>query len=77
MKLKRSNTPINYSAKWKVIVLVLSVVLMLLSALTSAFGEREALHISNQTHSAQADDVYRYLLDNNIDVHSVNENNDS
>ncbi|MFM2668196.1 protein translocase subunit SecD [Vibrio mediterranei] len=76
MKLKRSNTPINYSAKWKVIVLVLSVVLMLLSALTSAFGEREALHISNQTHSAQADDVYRYLLDNNIDVHSVNENND-
>ncbi|KDN28731.1 preprotein translocase subunit SecD [Vibrio fortis] len=76
MKLKRSNTPINYSAKWKVIVLVLSVVLMLLSALPSAFGEREALHISNQTHSAQADEVYRYLLDNNIDVHSVNENND-
>ncbi|MFV8463716.1 protein translocase subunit SecD [Vibrio campbellii] len=76
MKLKRSNTPINYSAKWKVIVLVLSVVLMLLSALPSAFGEREALHISNQTHSAQADDVYRYLVDNNIDVHSVNENND-
>ncbi|MGR5278396.1 protein translocase subunit SecD [Vibrio rotiferianus] len=76
MKLKRSNTPINYSAKWKVIVLVLSVVLMLLSALPSAFGEREALHISNQTNSAQADDVYRYLVDNNIDVHSVNENND-
>ncbi|MGF1711277.1 protein translocase subunit SecD [Vibrio kagoshimensis] len=76
MKLKRSNTPINYSAKWKVIVLVLSVVLMLLSALPSAFGEREALHISNQTHSAHADDVYRYLVDNNIDVHSVSENND-
>ena len=55
---------------------MLSVVLMLLSALPSAFGEREALHISNQTHSAQADEVYRYLLDNNIDVHSVNENND-
>ena len=55
---------------------MLSVVLMLLSALPSAFGEREALHISNQTHSAQADDVYRYLVDNNIDVHSVNENND-
>ena len=76
MKLKRSNTPINYSAKWKVIVLVLSVVLMLLSALPSAFGEREALHISNQTHSAHADDVYRYLVDNSIDVHSVSENND-
>lgn len=55
---------------------MLSVVLMLLSTLPSAFGEREALHISNQTHSAQADEVYRYLLDNNIDVHSVNENND-
>ena len=55
---------------------MLSVVLMLLSALPSAFGEREALHISNQTNSAQADDVYRYLVDNNIDVHSVNENND-
>lgn len=55
---------------------MLSVVLMLLSALPSAFGEREALHISHQTHSAQADEVYRYLLDNNIDVHSVNENND-
>ncbi|AIV05691.1 preprotein translocase subunit SecD [Vibrio harveyi] len=76
MKLKRSNTPINYSAKWKIIVLVLSVVLMLLSALPTAFGEREALHISNQTHSAHADDVYRYLVDNNIDVHSVSENND-
>lgn len=55
---------------------MLSVVLMLLSALPSAFGEREALHISNQTNSAQADDVYRYLVDNNIDVHSVSENND-
>lgn len=55
---------------------MLSGVLMLLSALPSAFGEREALHISNQTNSAQADDVYRYLVDNNIDVHSVNENND-
>lgn len=55
---------------------MLSVVLMLLSALPSAFGEREALHISNQTHSAHADDVYRYLVDNNIDVHSVSENND-
>ncbi|CAM4162010.1 protein translocase subunit SecD [Vibrio neonatus] len=76
MKLKRSIAPINYSAKWKVIVLVLSVVLMLLSALPSTFGEREALHISNQTHSAHADDVYRYLVDNNIDVHSVSENND-
>ncbi|MEZ8862378.1 protein translocase subunit SecD [Vibrio sp. 10N.247.311.51] len=76
MKLKRSIAPINYSAKWKVIVLVLSVVLMLLSALPSAFGEREALHISNQTHSTHADDVYRYLVDNSIDVHSVGENND-
>ncbi|CDU06606.1 Protein-export membrane protein secD [Vibrio coralliirubri] len=76
MKLKRSIAPINYSAKWKVIVLVLSVVLMLLSALPSAFGEREALHISNQTHSRHADDVYRYLVDNSIDVHSVGENND-
>ncbi|MDH5929961.1 protein translocase subunit SecD [Vibrio splendidus] len=76
MKLKRSIAPINYSAKWKVIVLVLSVVLMLLSALPSAFGEREALHISNQTHSTHADDVYRYLVDNSIDVHSVSENND-
>lgn len=55
---------------------MLSVVLMLLSALPSAFGEREALHISNQTHSTHADDVYRYLVDNSIDVHSVSENND-
>ncbi len=76
MKLKRSIAPINYSAKWKVIVLVLSVALMLLSALPSVFSEREALHISNQTQSAHADDVYRYLTDNDIDVHSVNESND-
>lgn len=54
---------------------MLSVALMLLSALPSAFGEREALHISNQTHSVQADNVYRYLVDNDIDVHSVSENN--
>jgi preprotein translocase subunit SecD len=76
MKLKRSTAPINYSAKWKVIVLALSVALMLLSALPSAFGEREALHISNHTHSARPDNIYRYLVDNDIDVHSVHEAND-
>ncbi|MGR5499450.1 protein translocase subunit SecD [Vibrio sp. DNB22_10_4] len=76
MKLKRSITTVNYSAKWKVMILVVSVALMLLSALPSAFGEREALHISNQTDPARADEVYRYLASNNIDVHSVTENND-
>lgn len=76
MKLKRSIATINYSAKWKVIVLAVTVALMLLSALPSAFGEREALHISKQSFSAHSDEVYRYLIDNDIDVHSVTEKND-
>lgn len=76
MKFKRSIATLNYSAKWKVIVLTMTVALMLLSALPSAFGEREALHISNHTHSVHADDLYRYLVDNEIDVHSVSESND-
>ncbi|WP_199458621.1 protein translocase subunit SecD [Vibrio owensii] len=76
MKLKRSIATINYSAKWKVIVLAVTVALMLLSALPSAFGEREALHISKQSHSAHSDEVYRYLIANDIDVHSVSESND-
>lgn len=76
MKLKRSIATINYSAKWKVIVLAVTVALMLLSALPSAFGEREALHISKQSYSAHSDEVYRYLIANDIDVHSVSENND-
>ena len=71
MKTKRDINRINYSAKWKVIVLVAAILLMLLSALPSVFGERDALHVSNQDNVLDSVEVYQILSENDIDVHEV------
>ncbi|MEZ9890159.1 protein translocase subunit SecD [Vibrio breoganii] len=68
---------INYSSKWKVIVLISSMILMLLSALPSVFGERHAIHLDNAIHSKNTDVVYRYLERNDIPASRITHSGDT
>ncbi|RKF13662.1 protein translocase subunit SecD [Alginatibacterium sediminis] len=77
MKPKRSKAPLNYSARWKYIVLAVTVITMLLSALPSVYGEREALHVSNRNGTLNAVDLSLYLSQAGVETHSITQQDDS
>ncbi|WP_374939803.1 protein translocase subunit SecD [Vibrio sp. T187] len=72
--MKRHNTrqPINRYAKWKYVVLLFTVVVMILSALPSWYGENASVHISNRSHqTVDATEVTQYLASHGIQAQSA------
>ncbi|MCJ2376933.1 protein translocase subunit SecD [Vibrio sp. ZSDZ34] len=72
---KRTTQPsINRYAKWKYIVLISTIVIMLLSALPSWYGENAALHISQRGNNTLDAVALSKRLDNaNIDTLSIDQ----
>lgn len=72
----RSKARINYSAKWKIILLISTLVVMLLSALPSVFGERHAIHVSKSAHMIDTEALYRHLKSNDIETRQISSNDE-
>nr|WP_220721431.1 protein translocase subunit SecD [Agarivorans litoreus] len=76
MLKKTSQKPINRYAKWKYIVLIFTLVVMLFSALPSLYGEQSALHISHRGEQINAVDIAFYLEAANINAKSIVQKNE-
>lgn len=74
---KHSPQPINRLAKWKYIVLVMSLIVMLLSALPSIYGENAALHINHRGQVTDATQISQYLEHSGITPTSIKQNGDT
>ena len=62
MKKSPNKTPINRYATWKYVVLIITLMIMSLSAIPSLYGENAALHINHSdTQTIDATDVARLL----------------
>ncbi|WP_425244295.1 protein translocase subunit SecD [Vibrio gelatinilyticus] len=74
MKKRTTQPSINRYAKWKYIVLISTIVIMLLSALPSWYGENAALHISQRGNNTLDAVALSKRLDNaNIDTLSIDQ----
>ncbi len=77
MKKRTTQHPINRYAKWKYIVLISTIVIMLLSALPSWYGENAALHISQRSQPpVDAMTLSRHLDRANIETLSIDQQGD-
>ena len=74
---KHTQRSINRLAKWKYLVLVMTLLVMLLSALPSVFGENTALHISHRGHATDATLLSHTLKQANITPMSIEQNGDT
>ncbi|MFH0263037.1 protein translocase subunit SecD [Vibrio barjaei] len=76
MVKKPSRQPINRYAKWKYVVLILSLLVMLLSALPSLYGENAALHINHRGQISDASQIAQYLERANITPTNIEQDGD-
>ncbi|MDO6688081.1 MULTISPECIES: protein translocase subunit SecD [unclassified Agarivorans] len=75
--MKTHNRPtINRYAKWKYIVLAFTLLVMLLSALPSLYGEQAALHINHRGQAIDATEVASYLKTQGIVPTAINQQDD-
>ncbi|MDO6765117.1 protein translocase subunit SecD [Agarivorans sp. 1_MG-2023] len=75
--MKTHNRPtINRYAKWKYIVLAFTLLVMLLSALPSLYGEQAALHINHRGQVIDATEVASYLKKQGIVPAAINQQDD-
>lgn len=72
MKKRNIRQPINRYSKWKYVVLVVTIIVMILSALPSWFGENASLHITNRSsQQVDATQVVQYLETHDIKAQSA------
>jgi preprotein translocase subunit SecD len=74
---KRNSQPINRFAKWKYIVLITTLVVMLFSALPSIYGENAALHINHRGQQSDATSIAQYLTQSGISPSSIKQDGDT
>ncbi|MGV2990218.1 protein translocase subunit SecD [Vibrio sp. E150_011] len=74
---KKTQSTINRFAKWKYIVLAISLIIMLLSALPSLYGENAALHINHRGHTVDAPQISQRLQQAGITPTSIDQQGDS
>ncbi|MFA0441783.1 protein-export membrane protein SecD [Vibrio sp. 10N.286.49.C2] len=74
---KHTQSTINRFAKWKYIVLAISLIIMLLSALPSLYGENAALQINHRGHTVDAPQISQRLQQAGITPTSIDQQGDS
>ncbi|MCL9777296.1 protein translocase subunit SecD [Vibrio methylphosphonaticus] len=74
---KHTHRSINRLAKWKYIVLAMTLLVMLFSALPSVFGENAALHINHRGQPTDATLLSQSLTQSNITPMSIEQNGDT
>ncbi|MGF1749909.1 protein translocase subunit SecD [Vibrio cionasavignyae] len=74
---KHTQRSINHLAKWKYIVLAMTLLVMLFSALPSVFGENAALHINHRGQPTDATLLSHTLTESNITPMSIEQNGDT
>ncbi|MFA0087129.1 protein translocase subunit SecD [Vibrio sp. 10N.261.51.F12] len=74
---KKTQSTINRFAKWKYIVLAISLIIMLLSALPSLYGENAALHINHRGHTVDAPQISQRLQQAGITPTNIDQQGDS
>ncbi|WP_163132552.1 protein translocase subunit SecD [Agarivorans sp. Alg241-V36] len=73
---KYSHKPINRFAKWQYLVLAVTLLVMLFSALPSLYGEHAALHINHRGQQVDASEIHRILAQQGITATRVEQQQD-
>ncbi|WP_299571987.1 protein translocase subunit SecD [uncultured Shewanella sp.] len=76
MNKKTPQAPINRFATWKYIVLLISILMMFLSALPSLYGENAALHINARDNQIEISQLVKQLNSEDISTNYVTQTQD-